>query len=615
MKRLILPLLLVLLLCGCGGETRSETTTPTETTVFTEPTEPAGIYSPESDPEVLTDGAVRMYLPEIPHSSAIVMQGSDILLFSCLDGTTLTKLSGDNLFTIATTQLACELSPEDPSFQLSGKGITYYDEQARAVIFLDEDLKEVNRLAVPEKLMGKPVLSSDRLKLYYCTEDAVRVLDLETGLDRLLKQISYSEQSVTGIWLDDTVLQCTITDSETYTIFLSTQTGLLLSEAQEGLRLTAGGGTYYARLTGGNMQELVYGGPGEEPRMLIPEDAFADSWYLEESNGLVTASDGDGAMELSYYDLGTGLRTGTVELPGDMTLWYAEADAESGMVYLMGYDAGLEREVIYRWDVSKTPSGDETDYSGPRYTLEAPDTEGLAACESYARELTERYGIQILVGLEATQTQPWDYELETEYQVPVLRRELEKLEGLLENFPQGFFETMGDTRLCLVRSLTGSAESGSLESANGIQFWVGDTAFVALAAGEMLEQTFYHELFHVIETHVFSECTAYYDWNSLNPEGFAYDLDYTANQDREGGEYLQDETRAFIDSYSMSYPKEDRARIMEYASTAGNEYYFRSETMQAKLETLCKGIREAFDLRQYPNALIWEQYLDEPLTP
>lgn len=615
MKHLILPLLLALLLCGCGGGAIHETTFPDETTMLPEPTEPAGIYCPESAAEMLTEGAVRMYLPSISDIHDMAIQGGDILLFSGQEGTTLTKLTGENLFTIAETRLPCGISPKDPSFQFSGKGITYYDEQARAVVFLDEDLKEVNRLAVPEMLTGKPALASDRLKLYYCTEDAVRVLDLETGLDRLLKQISYPEQSVSGIWLDDTVLQCTITDSDAYTIFLSTQTGSLLCEPREDLEFTAGSGMYYAGMFSGDMRELVYGRPGEEPRMLIPEDAFADSWYLAEINGLVTASCGDTAVELSCYDLDSGLRTGAVTLPGETAIWCAEAEPESGLVYLMGYDIGLGREVIYRWDVSRTPSGDTDVYSGPRYTLEEPDTAGLTACESYAGELGSRYGVQILVGLEAARTQPWDYELETEYQVPVLRRELEKMSRLLENFPEGFFEDLDNTKICLVRSLSGSAESGSLERANGIQFWVGDTAYVALAAGEVFEQTFYHELFHVIETHVFSECTAYYDWDALNPQGFEYDMSYIANPEREDSEYLRDETRAFIDSYSMSYPKEDRARIMEYAATAGHGYYFQSDTMQAKLETLCMGIREAFDLGQYPNALIWEQYLKEPLTP
>ena len=66
--------------------------------------------------------------------------------------------------------------------------------------------------------------------------------------------------------------------------------------------------------------------------------------------------------------------------------------------------------------------------------------------------------------------------------------------------------------------------------------------------------------------------------------------------------------------YSMSFPKEDRARIMEYAMMPGNEAYFKSSTMQSKLKTVCKGIREAFGLKKYAEPLPWEQYLKKPLV-
>ena len=63
----------------------------------------------------------------------------------------------------------------------------------------------------------------------------------------------------------------------------------------------------------------------------------------------------------------------------------------------------------------------------------------------------------------------------------------------------------------------------------------------------------------------------------------------------------------------MSYPKEDRARIMEYAMRAGNESCFESETMQKKLRQLCLGIRKAFDLETSSESFFWEQYLKQPL--
>ena len=58
----------------------------------------------------------------------------------------------------------------------------------------------------------------------------------------------------------------------------------------------------------------------------------------------------------------------------------------------------------------------------------------------------------------------------------------------------------------------------------------------------------------------------------------------------------------------MSFPKEDRARILEYAMMPGNESYFSSEQMQAKLQTICTALREVFDLDPEQH-YAWEQYL------
>ena len=65
----------------------------------------------------------------------------------------------------------------------------------------------------------------------------------------------------------------------------------------------------------------------------------------------------------------------------------------------------------------------------------------------------------------------------------------------------------------------------------------------------------------------------------------------------------------------MSYPKEDRARIMEFAMMPGNEDYFTTEIMQKKLRQLCLGIRQALELEDVAEAFLWEQYLKAPLHP
>lgn len=610
MKRMFMLMLLAAFLCGCGNTQSLETTAPQDTSGVVIPTEPAGFYTPASALETLTGGSVRKYRPEDASSYAFAMMGSDVLLFSGDTATTLTRLTGDNLYPVAQIQLDCMLFPEDAGFQISERGITYFDENKCAVVFLDNNLKEVNRVDVPAGIVGSPVLSSNRLKLYYGTSGEIRVLDLETGLDRLLKEISADFQTVEGILFADTVLQCRLTEEDTYTVFLSTETGTLLGEILYDGSVTGEGEYYYAQLPGGIMRELVYGIPGEPPRMLIPSDPFGSAWYLEAANGAVVSSFRGNISEFAYYDLETGRKSSEIEIPGDFQPWHVESDSAHGYIYMMGTPEGENQGVIYRWNLETSAHTDETVYTGPWYTPESPDAEGLAECEVLADAIAGKYGVDILIGFDAILVQPWDYEMEAEYQVPVIRKALEALERALAVYPEGFLTTVNeDIKISLVRSLRGSAESGSLDTANGIQFWNSDRAYVALVCGETLEATLYHELFHIVDNYILSTCDAYYDWELLNPAGFSYSFGYEISGDT--AQYLEIENRAFIDSYSMSYPKEDRARIMEYASVPGNAQYFESEIMQRKLQVLCQGIREAFDLRQYPNALIWEQYLQE----
>lgn len=616
MKRIILPAVLALLLCGCTVvEPQPETAMPTRVTEApTEPTVPAGIYLPGTAVEAETAGAVRYFQPDRA-CYGIRRMGSDVLTFSGTDTTVLTRYTGEQLYPVAAIALDCRLEPDDRSFQISANGITYYNAQTREVIFLDNDLKEVSRLGMSESMVGKPVLSGNRKQVFYCTGDAVRVYDTATGLDRLLKSISYARQSVEDVLLNDTVLRCSLVDDKglEYTIFLSTETGELISQILSGIEVTTADRDVFARIPEGIQQVLVYIPEGQEAVQLTPADPFGESWFLEDQRNLLTATVAEDVTRLDCYDLTTGCRTASVELPGGMEPKFVEVQPETGHVILMAYDALADAPVILSWDRDAMPAlMDDQTYTSPRYTAENPDVMGLDACRTLANSIGENYGLRILVGQDAVATQPRDYTLELEYQTTVIRKQLDSLQALLSHFPDGFFEKLyGQTTVCIVRSISGNAASGSVHSAEGVQFWTGQKAYVALAAGDSLEGAFFHEMFHVLDSKILSETREYYYWHNLNPQGCQYFQNYTSYLNADVQQYLEEENRVFIDAYSMCYPKEDRARIMEYACMPGNEHYFTSEIMQSKLKMLCQGIRAAFGLKDHPDRFLWEQYLQE----
>ena len=619
-KHLSILLLVCLLLCGCTSEPEATETTALPSVAETEAALPNGFYDPGSTLEAQTGGAVRCYPLGSFSGPSIMSLGEDLLLFNCSEvGTSLTVLTGETLYPTANLETECILSAEAYHLRTWSSGISFFDTQSMQTVVLDTSLREVGRIAAPEDLKGVPLLSSDRSTLYYCTRDSVRALDLETGISRCLKEMAYPVQNVTGLWLDGTVLECSISDNEltTETLFLSTETGELLEVTAKELTLDTWNDRFYAQFPNGSTQSYVFGTAGVHPQALTPV-SDGDCRFLPEDNAavLICQTD-DTTITLEYYDLDTGTRSSVLTLETEYYPWNFITRGD-GKVCFLNYDASYGCNTLYIWDTSALPSGEEAVCTGAYYSLDTPDYEGLAACTLYAEEISEKYGIEVLIYKKAADVQPWDYDLEYEYLTPVIRQELEQLDARLANYPEGFLQTLAQRfdglSICIVRSLNGSAESGSLDSANGIQFWDGYHAYLALAAGQETEHALYHELCHLIDTIVLNESSAYDRWDELNPTGFSYDYDYVANQTRNSGEYLREESRYFIDMYSMSFPKEDRARIMEYAMTDGNASYFQSKTMQAKLKLLCQGIREAFGLRKSPETFLWEQYLNESLA-
>ena len=360
--------------------------------------------------------------------------------------------------------------------------------------------------------------------------------------------------------------------------------------------------TRYLAALGQEDGALVFGSTASPVQMLQTQPQ-AEYTLLPDSFAVLEAA----SDNLNYYDLSSGLRTSCLALDGSLT---AAADGGNGILWLLA-----DNSVLYRWDTNSLPSGDDALYTTTYFTRSNPDLAGIAACQELAREIGERHGVEVLVWEDALEVAPWDYRVTEEYQVPVLEEQLRLLDQRLANFPEGFFAQLPETlTICLVRSLEGYNGLETVEAASGVQYWVEDRPYIALSTKSPTEGGLYHELCHVFDTRVIGQSNAYDQWEELNPGGFQYDYDYAANAVRNAGEYLRDAERCFIDTYSMSFPKEDRARILEYAMTPGNESYFRSEVMQAKLMQICIGLREAFGLKKSGETFLWEQYLKESLA-
>ena len=614
MRKWLFLLLAALLLTGCSEQAPTPTelnTVPTGTQAPTWP-ESNGLYVPGSDLEVITNRAVKLCTLEPGTYSGLARLGENLVLAREGGKTELLLLTDYDLKISVTRGISAILAPENGALQVGEQGAAYYDEASKAVVFLNAALQETSRLRLPENVMGGVYLTGDLSTVYYCTDTGVQTMDLNTGIARCLREHTGRWHSVTGILMDGKALRCRsqLDDGSYVTQILSAQTGQTLWTGEYLSDLKFAGEHYLLQMRSGAMEELVFGSYKESPRNLWA-DTQAGAQVLLTEAGIVTVQEDQQGSILTLYDMDSGRKNAAVTLPGigkirDICV------GNDGLLWMLGENLGLGKQVICGWDTKMTPVAEETAYSQPHYTVAQQDSRGLESSKAAAAALGQQYGVDILIAGDAAGLVLGGYGFDCEYLTQAYDRYLPMLQQALSMIPQELYRAAAEKtqsrvlHIGLVRYISGAEKYGTLSQVGGVQFWKDGDMYVLLAVNDELVQNFCNQMYHVLENRLLSASDAIYDWDKLNPAGFQYDNDYIANQNRDGSLYLQEGQQAFIDTFSMSFLKEDRARVFEYACLPGNEQLFRSEILQAKLKMLCEGLREAYKLTE--GAYIWEQY-------
>ena len=596
MKKWLL-LLLVLLVCLAGC---SENIPPTE-----EPTIPqatTGPAEPEHPLAESTGGAVEIFVTEGNGFHTAIPLGEDLLLIREWE---LVLLEGPDRIPVVTRP-----QKYDKLFVLP-KGVACWVREDGYILFLNDRLEEGGRLQLPADFTGEPFLTADGKMLYYSTGSQIHALEMESGISRPVYRSTGKQVVLTDILWDGGVLRCLErVGAESQVRILDARNGEILATGKDFASLMAGGGGFYVELTETRIPQVVFGtGDGKMGSIQGLEEGGI-RYPVPEQDMLLVAYEREGALQLDRFDLVSGKRTASVMMAGVSKLWDIRTD-EEGKVWFF---CDAEDAPLCCWDPEKSPVSEETLYIEPYYTAENPDEAGLAEMAAKAKELADRFGIEILIWEDRPEALPEDQIFVPEYLVPVYEQYLPVVETVLNRLPEGFFAKAmeargGVLRLYLVQQVLGVPEMGTGYRDQGVQLWNEKDSLIIVPLTEDLEQDLYHMLMHVVESRIFAKASAFDRWNNLNPKGFAYENDYMLDLDPGMEQYLEGEDRYFIDTFSMSFAREDRARIFEYACMPGNEEYFRSAAMQTKLKRICEGIRSAFGLNKYQGELIWEQYL------
>ena len=600
-KRLLLLLILLLILAGCSE--KMPPTEPSGETLGTsgpqESTGPAVQAHPLTES---TGGAVETFVPQGNRFHTAIPLGEDLLLIRQWE---LVLLEGADRIPAVTRP-----QKYDKLFVLP-KGVACWLKEEGCILFLNNRMAETGRLQLPEDFTGEPFLTADGKALYYSTGSQIRALDMESGISRPVYRSPEKQLIVTDVLWDGSVLRCQErVGAESQVRILDARNGEILATGKDFESLVAEGGGFYVELTQTRDPQVIFGTGDGKMGTIHGLEAGGTRYPIPELDMLLVVYEREGALQLDRYDLVSGKRTASLMLPGVSKLWDIRAE-EDGRIRFF---CDAKETPLCCWDPEKSRLTEETVYTEPYYTAESPDEAGLSEMAARAEELADRFGIEIRIWKDRPEGLPEDQVFVPEHLVPVYEMYLPVVEKALSHFPEDFFAKAmeargGVLRLYLVQQVLGVPEMGTGYRDQGLQLWNGKDSLIVVPLTEDLEQDLYHMLMHVAESRIFAKASAFDRWNNLNPKGFSYENDYTLDLNGNEEQYLEGENRYFIDTFSMSFAKEDRARIFEYACMPGNEEYFRSAAMQTKLKRICEGIRSAFGLNKYQGELIWEQYL------
>lgn len=596
MKRLWILLLTALLLTGCKKQPPAPVTT--EPTV---PIEDRGLYVPGSSAEQATIGAVWLYqLPEDTYFDLTGI-GSNALVMGQKGLTLLNGVYGEVAATMETADIT-SVSVVDTH----ATGMAYYLPNTRQVNVLNPQLQVVTQLTLPESVLGKPVISLAKYEVYYSTGSEIRALNINTGISRLLRQQTVANLSLLGAYFGGEVLLCQFANENAppQLVYVSTETGQTLGGGQGISHMQTNGQDYYAYWLDGTLRQNVFGTRGGETKSFlaaaVPEGKVGGRVALLSMRGIVDYLETDIGLELSYYNLNTGKRTAQVVIPGMKSPTKIHSDGTH--IWILAAD---QENVLYRWDVSKSPIEDEGVYTDILYTAQNPDAQGLAQSRQLADDYQTQYGVKLLLWQDAV-VHTDGHTLVAEHKTQVINKMLAEIQPVLAHFPQNFLlKTVekGWLQIALVQSIDGDKD--------WVQFWEDGDCWILISAKADAAKALMQGMAYGIDSHVIGNSRKYDTWNQLNPKNFTYSATNTAEN---LAIYFEPASRAFADELAITYPHEDRCRVFYNAMLPDNGEMFTSPIMQEKLLRVCTGIREAYNLEKKADTYIWEQYLQTSLA-
>lgn len=602
MKQLVIALMVVLTLSGCG-QAVSETTSTTEIdATATVPETTQAFYQPATM-ERETAGALRTYDMGEP-ISGIAPFGENLLV--CTNEKTLSLLDGNTLEVLKQRELESNTTWGGADLQISDHQIGYFDASSNAYVILNSELVVESTTALPNKLSSIPVISTDFQTIYYASDDAIRAMDLSTGVSRIVRQEHTDVLSLEGLLFDNEVLRYVRTDSNgtAQTCFINTKDGSIHFTATYKDPMVHWNNWYAAapRLEHpfGVFQRIITGNRDGTAHMLCPQQNW-DKAISPGTSFVITQTLSPAGLGMNCYNLETGDLNAEITLPR-LNESFSGSCIQGNLIWLWNHSDSK----FYCWDMEKSAPQEPVSVLAEFTSVTDPQEVALSTSIAHAQALEDQYGIKIAFTEKGNRSKGLDYSTVPDYRPEMYDSALKLLEEALEKLPADFLAQVGKRtsdgmmQIHLVDDYDPAI--GTIPGTGSCEFADGGVV-INVSMCTDLETIFFRELGNAIITRISSVGDGLKNWLDFNPTGFQYSATIDQNSP-----YLTVGENYFMNSAALQSPRADQAQTFLHAMLPDQQSRFASEPMQAKLSLLCSLIRSTYDIPE-ETELPWEQYL------
>ena len=506
---------------------------------------------------------------------------------------------------------------EMPNVQVLENMVVVSDFLDGKVKFFDSKLQEIKTYCTNLEHSATYASPSGNTLYSITQKDGIQVLDMKTNKKTTLLK------KTTNLFVSNVseeMVSVTYTDLKT-----QLDTYAVLDLAKGTVETVPFSGAVYDVECQNNIWKaaMMYGedyiiGTKEKQNKFVPNDENAIVSMLSD-NKLLTSNYGkNGICYLKLYDI-EGKFLSEAVLPSGCMYSFVDpvwSEYDGGYFFIANH---LGKDMLLFWDLSKQVEGEDLHLK--KYPEDSKQYGSKISETLYkkAEEMSLKYGIDVKIA-EQTDTQFLDFSAKEEFGEDEISFGLDMLEKVLACYPDNFMKQLlygsqQEIEVHLVGTLTRysteETQSGFTSFDAFVEEQGGKTVLVAdITRENVLEQTLYHEIAHLIDGKLAFDASLREDaiyseeaWQKLNPKGFTYAESY---HDIPMELYDDKYDDYFIDVYSKTFAKEDRARIMEYAMMERDNVFSANPKIKAKLEYWSACIRDAFDTTGWSKEMKWE---------